>query len=535
MREILALLIAGLGLFFLGLELVGTGFQASGSRRLRALVRRSTKRVVSCAAIGVLSGGIMQSASAVTVVLGSMTTSGMINVRQALPIVAFANIGTTALVFIGAIDIRIAVLYIVGLSGIAFSVTSDFRWRSATSIALGLGLLLYGSDLMTAGASGVEQSTWFRAVVRAGHGSAIASFVVGTLAAFLAQSTTAVALITVAVAAAQLLVLPELMMMIYGANLGSTLIRILLTRGRTGTGRQISGFQDVFKITGTALFVASFYVEYGAHVPLAGALISGVTQNLSLQVALVNLLFNCVMVVVGMAVAPPLERAFAKRWPPSTVESLSVPQYINHDALDDPETAIDLLEKEQARVVARLRDHLELTRPDTAPGRRVDPAELHRGFLTLFGEVEHFYNALVGKHLAASTAERLSNVHGRLSLLTLVEDSLNQLGASVQGVTRGAKIGSLAGSFVESLDFFLMLSNDAVVSQSRDDIRMLQELCGDRSEMMGRVRNMYLAPEQELPPAEKALLLRLTTLFERIVWMLRRYTVLMEQNIETGA
>jgi phosphate:Na+ symporter len=80
-----------------------------------------------------------------------------------------------------------------------------------------------------------------------------------------------------------------------------------------------------------------------------------------------------------------------------------------------------------------------------------------------------------------------------------------------------------------------MLSNDAVVSLAPEDIRMLQELCGDRSEMMGRVRNMYLAPEQELPAAERALLLKLTTLFERVVWMLRRYSVLLEQNVEAGA
>ncbi len=507
MREIVALLVAGLGVFFLGLELVSTGFQASGSRRLRTLIRRSTKNIASCTVLGVLSGAVMQSASAVTVVLGSMTTSGMITVRQALPIVASANVGTTALVFIGALDIRVAVLYLVGLSGIVYSVSSEFHWRSLTSIALGLGLLLYGSDLMTLGASGVERSLWFQEFVRAGHGSSAESFLLGTLASFLAQSTTAVALITVALSGAQLLSLPDAMMMVYGANLGSTLVRILLSHGRTGTGRQISGFQDLFKTAGAALFVGLYYLEYIGRVPLIGALVGHVSTHVPLQVALVNLCFNATMFVIGILVAGPLERFLVRTWPPSTVEDLSVPKYINHDALGEPETAIDLLEKEQARVAARLRDHLELLRPENRLAQTVDAPALHRGFLTLFAEIEHYYNALVGKHLAARTAERLSNVHGRFSLLALVEDSLHQLAVSVQGVTRGAKIDALTGNFVESLDLFLLLTNDAAVAQSREDISMLQEICGDRSEMMGRIRNLYLAPEQELPAAEKALLL----------------------------
>jgi phosphate:Na+ symporter len=534
MREIVALLVAGLGVFFLGLELVSTGFQASGSRRLRSLIRQSTKNISSCAALGVLSGAVMQSASAVTVVLGSMTSSGMITVRQALPIVASANVGTTALVFIGALDIRIAVLYLVGLSGIAFSLTSEFRWRSLTSIALGLGLLLYGSDLMTLGASGIEKSAWFREFVRAGHGSGAEIFILGTLASFLAQSTTAVALITVALSGAQLLSLPDAMMMVYGANLGSTLIRILLSHGRTGTGRQISGFQDLFKTAGAALFVGLYYLEYFARVPLVGALVMQISSRLPLQVALINLLFNGTMVVVASLVARPVERFLVRTWPPSRIENLSVPKYINADALGDPETAIDLLEKEQSRVVAGLRDHLELLRPEAGLADKIEPIALHRGFLALFGEIEHFYNALVGKHLASKTSERLSNVHARLNLLMLVEDSLHQLAFSVQSVARGAKINTLTSNFVESLDLFLMLTSDAAVSLGREDITMLQDVCGDRSEMMGRIRNLYLAPEQELPPAEKALLLKLTTLFERIVWMLRRYAGLLEQNLEAG-
>src|ERR1044072_1614218 len=98
MRDVLALLTAGVGIFFLGLELVTTGLQESTSRTLRALIRRSTKSLASCAALGIFAGALTQSTSAVASVVGSMATAGMLTLRQVLPIIAFANVGTTALV-----------------------------------------------------------------------------------------------------------------------------------------------------------------------------------------------------------------------------------------------------------------------------------------------------------------------------------------------------------------------------------------------------------------------------------------------------
>jgi len=38
---------------------------------------------------------------------------------------------------------------------------------------------------------------------------------------------------------------------------------------------------------------------------------------------------------------------------------------------------------------------------------------------------------------------------------------------------------------------------------------------------------LYLSPDQALSPEEKALLLRLTNLFERVVWVMQRYSDLL--------
>ena len=93
MRDVLPLLTAGVGICFLGLDLVTTGLQESTSRTLRTLIRRSTKSLPWCAFLGIFAGALMQSTTSVTSVAGSMAATGMLALRQALPIVAFANVG----------------------------------------------------------------------------------------------------------------------------------------------------------------------------------------------------------------------------------------------------------------------------------------------------------------------------------------------------------------------------------------------------------------------------------------------------------
>ena len=531
MRDVLPLLTAGVGICFLGLDLVTTGLQESTSRTLRTLIRRSTKSLPWCAFLGIFAGALMQSTTSVVSVAGSMAATGMVALRQALPIVAFANVGTTALVFAGALDITVVVLFAVGIAGLAFSLTNEFKLKAVVSIALGVALLLYGSNLVTAAASDVEKANWFSTFLTSFYGSTTMAFGMGAVASFVTTSTATVSLISVALANAGLLEMNEAVAMIYGANLGSTVTRMMITRGTSGTLRQVSRFQDLFKIVGTAVFVLLFVAEEHFRIPLVQALVTRLISSLPLQLATVNLIFNGSMAVVATIFAKPIEQFVARTWPPSAVEDLSAPKYISPDGLGDAVTAIDLLEKEQMRIIKATRDYLALVRPHTDT-LKFNPSSLHRSFSVLFREVDHFYIALVGKHVDEQTSERLGNVHGRQELLVMVEDSLCQLATSAEAIGSDGKLMTLIENFAEALDFLLMFAGDAARTLDRDRAQLVFDLSSDRSDMMGGIRNLYLAPDQALSPEEKALLLRLTNLFERVVWMMQRYSDLLLKNVD---
>jgi phosphate:Na+ symporter len=424
------------------------------------------------------------------------------------------------------------VLFAVGIAGLAFSLTNEFKLKAIVSIALGLALLLYGSNLVTAAASNIEQANWFSTFLSSWYGSTTMAFGMGALASLITTSTATVALISVALANAGLLEMNEAVAMIYGANLGSTITRMFLTQGTTGTLRQVARFQDLFKIVGTVVFVLLFIAEEHFHVPLVEALVTRLISSLPLQLATVNLIFNGSMAIAATIFGKPIEQFVARTWPPNPVEDLSVPKYISPDGLGDAATAIDLLEKEQMRIVKSTRDYLALVRPHTTEGLKFNPGSLHRSFSVLFREVDHFYIALVGKHVDEQTSERLGNVHGRQELLVMVEDSLCQLATSAETIGAGRPLTTLIENFAEALDFLLMFAGDAARTLDRDRAQLVFDLSSDRSDMMGGIRNLYLAPDQALSPDEKAQLLRLTNLFERVVWILQRYADLLLKNVD---
>jgi hypothetical protein len=123
-------------------------------------------------------------------------------------------------------------------------------------------------------------------------------------------------------------------------------------------------------------------------------------------------------------------------------------------------------------------------------------------------------------------------VHGRQELLVMVEDSLCQLAIKAESIGADGKLTTLIENFAEALDFLLMFAGDAARTLDRDRAQLVYDLSSDRSDMMGGIRSLYLAPDQALSPDEKALLLRLTNLFERVVWMMQRYSDLLLKNVD---
>src|SRR5262252_8294080 len=265
-------MVAGLGLFFSGLRLLDANLRQTTGRQLRGVVGRITRHTWVSAVVGVVTGALVQSSSGILFILVSLVTSGLTTVRRALPIVAWANVGCGALIFIAVLDLRLAILYLIGLTGVAFAFDRSHR-SELFSAGLGVAMLFYGIELMQIGAEPLRQFPQFAEMVNGNSQSFLLPFLGGAGLSFATQSATAVSILAIGMVRTGLLGPFPAMMALYGANVGSTIARMVLSSARKGTVRRLTAYQDLFKLTGAAVFGTLLYVEALGKVPLVLALV----------------------------------------------------------------------------------------------------------------------------------------------------------------------------------------------------------------------------------------------------------------------
>ena len=110
-----ALALAGLGLFLSGLNLLSGSMQAIAGRRTRALLSRLTQGQATAALAGTLLGALTQSTGASAFVCIGLLNSGALTLAGAMTLRAWSSVGTSLLVFLAAIDVRLIGLHPVGL------------------------------------------------------------------------------------------------------------------------------------------------------------------------------------------------------------------------------------------------------------------------------------------------------------------------------------------------------------------------------------------------------------------------------------
>ena len=94
-KDILVPVIGGLGIFMLGLEFMSNGIQALSVNKMRALSREAAGTPIKGVLAGTLITGVIQSSTAMTVMVVGLVNAGVVGLRPAISVIMGANIGTT--------------------------------------------------------------------------------------------------------------------------------------------------------------------------------------------------------------------------------------------------------------------------------------------------------------------------------------------------------------------------------------------------------------------------------------------------------
>lgn len=518
---VLAELLAGLGLLFVGLSRLSSHLQHATGWRVRHLLRTATGAPLLGLLCGTLAGAATQSSNAVAVICGNLVRGGVLRTRDAIPVVAGGSVGTAALVFVAAIDFRLLVLFAVAVVGFAIHLRLDQRpgWRDWVGVALGLALALLGLVFIKQAPHDLDAGVVARWL---GPGLApVIGFALGAAAATLSQSSSAPTILVLALMQSQMLDLSTAFPMVVGANLGSGLSTLLAAGGLEGTGRQLCYVHVLVKAVGCALVTALWGAVHLAGGDPAQLLLASGGGSVALAVSVLFLALQLAGALPASLARGLTERIAIRFSPPTLEDGASRPHYIHERALEAPASALDLSQREIGRLITLLPTLLpDLDQSDAAsPGERL---AMWRGAGAVVRDVDLFLVALIGR---APGREELATALRQQTLVEMIralQDTLHDFSEAVESFDQ---VPTLGFNLSESLRTLVLALADA---DGDDDLALLAELTGDRSELLNRIRRSLLgsAPDGSFGGAEETRrLLLATSLFERAVWLMHRIVV----------
>ena len=522
--ETFATIFAGLGLFFIGVKLIGEGLKQMSSRRFRSAAARTTRSPVLSSLLGMASGAVTQSTSAITFIVVSMATAGLIEARRAVPVVIWANVGTSALVLLATLNLNVVVLMLVGTTGILYftDMHKSVHFRQAVTALLGIGLLFLGLQMIKEGAAPLREIEIVREFVAFSAGNFFVAFLIGMLLAMVTQSSATVSVIAVSLVAIGLLEMDQTIMIVYGAGVGSGLTVWFLAASLTGLGKQLVNLQFCNKIIGAAVLVPLFFLELTAGWPMVKTLLAQFSDDPAKQVAYVYLIYQVTAAALVTLIQGPLFRLIQQATPESAEETLSRSKYIYDDALEDVETALTLVDREQHRLIDYLTASLDTIRIDTAHSANTDYATLYRAGNTLNAEVAGFLAVLLETSPPHESMEKVFRAQSRCKLLGDLQTEVYDLVRTIDQSDISSRLAILTHGMVEGLHVALLTFQDELIEPDPIGHETLLMLTSDRSDIMEQARRTVLDSGEALTKIEQTALYNATSLFEHSIWLVHR-------------
>jgi phosphate:Na+ symporter len=505
---------------FTGIRMLTSGLRQIGGRQFRMLATRFVSTRARAVLFGLGSGAVMQSVSAALMILASLISSGALNVSQAVSILNGFNIGSCILLFIVSLNISLGVMFLVGLCGMALYLGRDERYRTYFLIGLGLGLILFGIEVMTAGVKPLRQEAWFAGAMEFSRNYSLLSILAGAALGFIAQSSTVVALVAIGLVRENILPAQQAFLLTYGAAIGSALFKVMLGTAFRGASQQLVRFVNIFNIFGAAIFILLYYAEVYLHVPLVMALLNVLNLDLGYQVAVVFILFNLTSAVFFIAIDGPLIRWLANSFPPSEEESLSRPKYLSEFQPQDPDTGLELIRLEQTRELEQIAAFVS-TAAEKYDG--ADLASRSNAFKSLAQEVAAATAAVAAMPMDPRTAKDHAYFQTRQALLDQLAESTASSVTIIVRTKAYPAMAKLSAACMESIDFLLNFAAEIEKTNAPEQVRTMLDLSSGNGRSMEQLRKAYMDGDKLSSAGEKGALLDLTIMMEKIIWLLNRF------------
>ena len=285
----------GIALFMYGMYQMGEGLSRLAGGRLERFLGKVAKTPFRAVAAGAGVTAVLQSSSAVTVMVVQFVNAGMLGLRQAAGVIMGANIGTCVTAWMLGVPGLGKYLFAVALVGAALVLciqSGADEKRDIAGILLGLSLLFLGMEGMQTGTASLADHPGFqRLLIQFSHPAQ--GILAGAFVTAVIQSSSVSVGILQALSAGGAVTYEIAIPVILGQNIGTCVTSVLAGIGVGAKGRAAAAVHLVFNVVGVGIFLFGFYGLHSVvRFPFMGRPVNGV------GIAIIHTVFNLLTTAV---------------------------------------------------------------------------------------------------------------------------------------------------------------------------------------------------------------------------------------------
>ena len=393
-REIIVPVIGGLGLFMLGLEFMANGIQALSVNRMREWLAKMAGTPVKGVIAGTIITGIIQSSTAMTVMVVGLVNAGVVALRPAISVIVGANIGTTLGNGLIALPLGPLGLFLSGIFGLLYVFAKSERVRKIALACLGFAVIFYGLNLMTGGLKPLRSMPEVMSLISSLGADSFAGLVtcvlIAALVTALIHSSSATIGIVMGLGASGVLEWQTAVAFALGADLGTTITSWMASLNLSKNAKRAAYAHISVNFIGVAVMLILFFpalelLKYAMNWfggdPGMPVLVDGkeTFPLVPVAVGVFSTAFNILNTALLFPFIGVFERVLARigRTSEEDIEDFSVPRYLDRKLTGSLNQAVPAVQQETHRHLKAGAVFLDIALgKKSAPS---DPGETSRG------------------------------------------------------------------------------------------------------------------------------------------------------------
>lgn len=528
--EVIGTLVVGIGFCYMGLSNLSTNFRQMINVRFRTWLAKAFENHVLMSTAGLAFATITAKTTSLSLILSSLSSARIIPLKKTIPAIIWAVLGASLPMYLACFKITYSALIVIAIFIFLYTFNPEIKTKTVVEIGFGTLLFCFGLYILKNASSELREISWFGELSKQSAMFPHYAILAGALFAAVLEPLI-VSLLTATILCHETAFNFQVaIFFISGAFVGHAWRRWMHANEQKGQAKHLLLFEAMLYAGISGKIIALVSLETAFQIPLLRYALASFASSPQMELVNFAVILSFFVILSTSMLKNQTSSLISEIAPICEKEEEGKTLYISKGALHDPESAMDLVEIEQFRLIELLPNYLGILRSADNFSKQPSLDKINNDYGIVHGEIQDFLNAFQANDLHHKTFERFLSLLHRNNILSSLERSCYVFANDASSLMSNKEVHELIEKFIEALDAVLMMITQATSTLDSSDLSLLYSVTSSREDVLAKIKKNYLDREHHLEMEERSKLLEIIVTFEKIIWLVRQFCSLLGEG-----